>query len=87
VGHRDAADVVAERALGDVWIDVRRFSSGALTLTIRQGGHTIMVDARPPREWAMSVDPAEGEGFTGHDHEASSLEELLTLIRQELAAE
>jgi len=71
----------------DVWIDSQIFSSGAVAITIRRDGYTVMVDARPPDEWSMSINPPDSESFAGHDHTAPSLTDLLKLAKRELLAD
>ncbi|MFJ4622564.1 glyoxalase/bleomycin resistance/dioxygenase family protein [Streptomyces sp. NPDC088812] len=70
-------------ALGaDADVSVQPFSSGAVAVTIHQGGRTAVIDAHPPLEWAVSVDPADTEAFSGHDHAADSLEDALDIVRR-----
>ena len=84
----DAAQGMIREALGaDVSIDSRIFPSGSAAITIRVDHETIVVDVRPPNEWAMSINPSDGDSFTGHDHAASSLSTLLNIAKRELSAD
>ncbi|NWF30868.1 hypothetical protein HW130_32265 [Streptomyces sp. PKU-EA00015] len=83
-GPAETVTTAIRSALGDdVQVTVQEFSSGALAITIRRGERTAMIDARSPSEWAVSVEPSESEAFTGHDHTASSLAEVVDIVRRE----
>lgn len=74
----DTARELIRATLGvEVRIEGREFPSGALAITVRRGRHTIVIDGRPPHEWALSIDPPEEESFFGHDHASTSLADLL----------
>ncbi len=79
----DVAKQTIRAAFGhDVLIDVHEFSSGAVSITVRRGDHAAVIDAMPPDEWAVSVDPVDGVDFAGHDHVAATLADAIDHIRR-----
>jgi hypothetical protein len=66
----------------DVEIDAHEFSSGAVSITVRHGGHAAVIDAIPPDEWAISIDPADAQAFGDHDHVATSLADAVRHLRR-----
>jgi hypothetical protein len=68
--------------LGDaVHVDGQRFSSGALSAEVRWPGTFAVIDHLPAAEWGASIDPADAEGFMGHDHVFGALADLIDFLR------
>lgn len=81
-----ARDMIRSALGSDVSMNSRIFPSGSAAITIRVNRDTVLVDVRPPHEWAMSINPSDGDSFTGHEHVASSLSALLEIAKRELSA-
>lgn len=64
--------------------EVTGFPGGNLSLAITGSRHSATVDGHPDTGWAYSIDPAEDDGYTGHDRAADTLEEALRDIREQL---
>ncbi|WP_051877432.1 hypothetical protein [Streptomyces natalensis] len=82
---QQARDLVRS-VFGDrVHAEVTGFPGGNLSLAIAGSRHSATIDGHPDTGWAYTVDPAEDDGFTGHDQAAETLEEALRDIHGKLA--
>ncbi|WP_328914299.1 MULTISPECIES: hypothetical protein [unclassified Streptomyces] len=82
--EQEARDAI-HHAFGDTaHADVTAFPSGTLSITLRKGGHAATIDGHPESGWGWTVDPADDEGFSGHENTAPTLDEALGAVRAAL---
>ncbi|MFC9435669.1 hypothetical protein [Nocardia sp. NPDC057030] len=78
---RHELDNMVLREFGpDIVFAFTEFPSGALDLELRWQGHFAVIQGKD-NEWGLSVDIADGDGFTGHDHIFSSFDDALRSAR------
>ncbi|MFI7000456.1 hypothetical protein [Nocardia sp. NPDC050175] len=74
---RHELDSMVRQEFGsDIVFTFTEFPSGALDLELRRQGHFAVIQGKD-NEWGLSVDIADGFGFTGHDHTFSSFDDAL----------
>ncbi|MFE7485438.1 glyoxalase/bleomycin resistance/dioxygenase family protein [Streptomyces sp. NPDC057552] len=64
--------------------DIRTLPAGNLAITITKNGHAATIDGHDGTGWGWTIDPAEGDGFTGHENISPTLDEALTSVRAAL---
>ncbi|MEU9111117.1 hypothetical protein AB0D04_04755 [Streptomyces sp. NPDC048483] len=79
---QQARDLVRSVFGEQVHAEVTDFPGGNLSITVISGQHAATIDGHPDTGWAYSIDPAEDDGFTGHDKSAETLEEALRGIHE-----
>lgn len=47
--------------------EVKTFSSGAMSISIRTGDHAVVIDGTSDGEWGVSIDPDDAAAMAGHD--------------------
>ncbi|MFD6162510.1 HEAT repeat domain-containing protein [Nocardia sp. NPDC060256] len=74
---RDEMDSMVRQEFGsDIVFTFTEFPSGAMELELRWQGHFAVIQGRD-NEWGLSVDIADGDSFTGHDHIFNSFDDAL----------
>ncbi|MFD5211549.1 VOC family protein [Streptomyces anulatus] len=79
------AQTAIHHAFGDTaHTDIKTLPAGNLAITITKGDHAATIDGHDSSGWGWTVDPADDDGFTGHENIAATLDEALTSIRAAL---
>ncbi|MBD3550874.1 glyoxalase/bleomycin resistance/dioxygenase family protein [Streptomyces sp. SP18CM02] len=81
----DEARTAIHHAFGDTaHTDIKTLPAGNLAITITKGDHAATIDGHDSSGWGWTIDPADDDGFTGHDTIAPTLNEALTNVRAAL---
>ncbi|MGW2837324.1 VOC family protein [Streptomyces sp. NPDC001493] len=79
------AQTAIRHAFGDAaHADITTLPAGNLAITLTKGDHAATIDGHDDSGWGWTVDPADDDGFTGHENIAASLDEALTAVRAAL---
>ncbi|MET9706820.1 glyoxalase/bleomycin resistance/dioxygenase family protein [Streptomyces griseus] len=79
------ARAAIHHAFGDTArTDIKTLPAGNLAITINKGNHAATIDGHDSSGWGWTVNPAQDDGFTGHENVAATLDEALTSVRAAL---
>lgn len=82
--ENDARNAIRHAFGNTAAISIESFPAGNLSITISKGGHAATIDGHLDSGWGWSIDPAEDDGFTGHENTAPTLDEALAAIHTAL---
>lgn len=79
--EQEARDAIHHTFGESAHAEVTAFPAGNLSITLTKGEHAATIDGHPESGWGWTIDPADDEGFSGHENTADTLDEALADVR------